>query len=109
MTVPQLEALLTSLETELQTLEAEVGYGGASFTKELIPGSTGPEVTRLQNTLYADGDYPRDIITGDYGSLTEAAVKAFQEKYGIVDYGSPSTTGYGSVGPKTRVKLNTLL
>lgn len=78
---------------------------GGSFTKNLAPGSSGAEVTLLQKTLFTDGDYPQDLVTGYYGSLTEAAVKAFQAKYGIVDYGSPETTGYGAVGPRTRKEL----
>ncbi len=76
-----------------------------SFTKNLAPGSSGSEVTLLQQTLFTDGDYPADIVTGYYGALTEQAVKVFQAKYGIVDYGSPATTGYGAVGPKTRETL----
>jgi hypothetical protein len=79
------------------------------FTKNLAPGSTGTDVTALQDFLVKDGDYPQAIITGYYGSLTEAAVKTFQSKYGIVNYGSPSTTGYGTVGPKTRGKMNEII
>ena len=45
-------------------------------------------------------------ITGYYGSLTTRAVQLFQAKYGIISSGSPFTTGYGFVGPKTRAKLN---
>jgi peptidoglycan hydrolase-like protein with peptidoglycan-binding domain len=78
----------------------------SSFPKNLGPGSTGAEVTLLQQTLFHDGDYPQDIVTGYYGNLTEQAVKAFQAKYGIVDYGSPATTGYGAVGPRTRRELD---
>ena len=75
---------------------------GASLSENLGPGSSGSEVILLQQTLFTDGDYPQDLITGYYGSLTEKAVEAFQEKYGIVSYGSPYTTGYGAVGPKTK-------
>jgi peptidoglycan hydrolase-like protein with peptidoglycan-binding domain/chitodextrinase len=77
----------------------------SSFTENLGPGSSGAEVTLLQKTLFQDGDYPQDLLTGYYGSLTVQAVKAFQAKYGIIDYGSPDTTGYGAVGPKTRREL----
>jgi peptidoglycan hydrolase-like protein with peptidoglycan-binding domain len=69
---------------------------------------SGADVSSLQEILFKDGDYPQDIISGYYGSLTEQAVEAFQAKYGIISYGTPDTTGYGVVGPKTRVKLDGL-
>jgi hypothetical protein len=43
-----------------------------------------------------------------FGAMTEVAVQKFQAKYDIVSSGTPSTTGYGAVGPKTRAKLNAL-
>jgi peptidoglycan hydrolase-like protein with peptidoglycan-binding domain len=80
-----------------------------SFSRDLAVGSTGSDVTLLQQTLFNDGDYPQDLITGYFGPLTEAAVKVFQSKYGIISYGSPYSTGYGSVGPKTRARLTELI
>jgi peptidoglycan hydrolase-like protein with peptidoglycan-binding domain len=77
-----------------------------TLTKNLAPGSTGTQVTVLQHILNADGDYPAAIYTSYYGSLTEAAVKRFQTEQGIVSYGTPDTTGYGAVGPRTRAKLD---
>ncbi|MEI6057658.1 MAG: peptidoglycan-binding domain-containing protein, partial [bacterium] len=47
--------------------------------------------------------------TGYYGALTTTAVQAFQKKYGIVTTGTPGTTGFGSVGAKTRTKINTFI
>jgi len=35
-------------------------------------------------------------------------VQRFQKKYGLILSGTPASTGYGAVGPKTRQKLNTL-
>jgi hypothetical protein len=43
--------------------------------------------------------------TGYFRTLTETVVKSFQRKNGIVSNGSPSTTGYGAVGPKTRAAI----
>ncbi len=43
-----------------------------------------------------------------FGYLTENAVKRFQAKHNIVSLGSPETTGYGLVGPRTMLKLNEL-
>lgn len=37
------------------------------------------------------------------------AVSLFQTKYNIVTSGTPATTGFGAVGPKTRTFLNKLI
>jgi peptidoglycan hydrolase-like protein with peptidoglycan-binding domain len=44
-------------------------------------------------------------VSGYYGPKTLAAVKRFQEKYGITKEGDP---GYGILGPKTRAKIKEL-
>ncbi len=77
-----------------------------SLTENLAPGSSGPQVDTLQSILVTDGYLAPQYVTGYYGSLTEQAVEAFQTKEGIVSYGTPSTTGYGAVGPKTRGELD---
>lgn len=79
-----------------------------SFTRSLSYGSTGPDVTALQHLLANDGDYTAGIFSTFFGSLTQAGVQAFQAKHGIISYGTPDTTGYGAVGPKTRGVLNGL-
>jgi peptidoglycan hydrolase-like protein with peptidoglycan-binding domain len=63
------------------------------FTKDLQMGSNGADVIALQNLL---GIYP---ATGNFGSLTKAAVIKYQTQRGI----SPVN---GHVGPKTRAALN---
>lgn len=63
-----------------------------SFTRDLTVGSSGADVTALQNVL---GVSP---ATGYFGSITKAAVQSYQASKGI------STTGY--VGPLTRAALN---
>ena len=57
---------------------------------------------------YAD-IYPERLTTGYYGALTTKAIQRFQVKYNIVKEGTPATTGYGRVGPKTLKKMNELL
>ncbi|MFT7507429.1 MAG: peptidoglycan hydrolase-like protein with peptidoglycan-binding domain [Acidimicrobiales bacterium] len=70
-------------------------------------GDESPQVTLLQQMLASDADlYPNGLISGYFGSMTQAAVQKFQVKYQIVSEGTPSTTGYGSVGPSTLAKLN---
>ncbi len=79
------------------------------ISKNLSRGSKTSEVSTLQQFLISQSLLSSDSVTGFFGPLTEEAVKAFQRKYGIVSSGSPSTTGYGSIGPKTRMKINELL
>ena len=82
-----------------------------AFTRGLDIGSTGEAVRALQALLNRDSDTRVAIAgvgspgreTAYFGPATAAAVKVFQEKYGIARAGDP---GYGYVGPKTRVKLN---
>lgn len=77
-----------------------------SLIRNLGLGSRGPDVTLLQQLLIKDHDYPEARVTGYYGFLTQRAVQRFQRKYGIVIDGTPATTGYGSVGPRTRGRMN---
>jgi len=78
-----------------------------TFSTQLDFGLTSPEVVALQNALKLDGDFPLTVqSTGYFGSVTQIALEKFQTKYGIASSGTPTTTGYGRVGPKTIAKLN---
>lgn len=69
---------------------------------ELSVGSSGSEVTQLQQFLSADPTiYPSGDVTGYFGSLTEAAVMQFQVAYGI--------SRVGQVGPVTQAAINTIM
>ncbi len=69
--------------------------------------STGGQVTLLQRLLSQDKTiYPEGIISGYFGKLTQLAVQKWQKKYNIITSGTPSTTGFGWVGPRTRDSLN---
>lgn len=74
------------------------------LSRTLSRGMKGGDIERLQRFLQRTGDYT-DTITGYYGVRTEEAVKSWQARNGIVSSGSPNTTGYGAVGPSTRVAL----
>lgn len=76
------------------------------FNTALKYGITSDEVKRLQELFAADPEiYPEGIISGWFGQLTRKAVQKFQCKYDIVCSGDEATTGYGSLGPKTRAKI----
>ncbi len=77
------------------------------FSHTLSRGTQDDEVTELQKYLATFPDiYPEGLVTGYFGFLTQKAVQRFQVKHSIVSSGTPSTTGYGLVGPQTRKKLN---
>jgi len=77
-----------------------------SISVSLSFGARGDAVTKLQQFLSQDKEiYPDGIVSGYFGALTQGAVQRYQARYGIVTSGSAATTGYGSVGPKTRAKL----
>ena len=100
-----------------QQAEAVSQNSGTTFSQTLSRGMTDEDVRILQRLLNSDAD-TRLAESGigssgsevnHFGSLTEIAVQKFQTKYDIVSSGTPNTTGYGLVGPKTRAKLNELL
>lgn len=70
-----------------------------TFTGNLSVGSTGAEVTALQQVLTGQGDFT-GTVTGYYGSLTEAAVDKFQAAHSIQQL--------GIVGPETLAALNAI-
>jgi len=86
----------------------------APIVRAIKIGSVGTDVKILQMILNSDvatrvtasGAGSPGKETERFASLTLAAVKKFQVKHGIA---SPGKAGYGSVGPLTRAKLNSLL
>jgi len=66
------------------------------LTRMLRRGSTGEDVEALQSAMKALGFYTA-TVDGDFGPMTEAAVKAFQRQAGI--------TVDGVVGPETWAAL----
>lgn len=83
----------------VETSGEVLGASSFQFTRELGLGSTGLDVTELQKLLTSLGFY-NGPITGYFGPLTQAGVRAFQASKGI------NQTGY--VGPLTLAALNAL-
>lgn len=105
----QIIKLKVQLE-EVQKTE-EVPKVEFKFIKTLYRGTRNDEVKQLQEFLKTIPDiYPEGLVTGYFGSLTETAVKRFQEKY-VDDILVPLglIKGTGIVGSKTREKLNELI
>jgi len=88
--------------------QAPAVSGGVALNRNLSVGLRGSDVTSLQQFLVSQGLLSEGNTTGFFGPLTQAAVQSFQAKQGIVTSGTPQTTGYGSVGPRTLTSINTL-
>ena len=117
----QLQAQANALLAQVAALQAQLGGNTAINTgtgvardssscpligRTLRRGISGDDVLRLQQFLARDPSiYPEAIASGYYGALTEKAVQRWQVKYNIVSSGSPSTTGYGVVGPRTAAAI----
>lgn len=107
-----LEAKIVEIQTELKVTKSELVEvkEQLQLARTLRRGMTGEDVKQLQEFLKQFSDiYPEGLVTGFFGPLTETAVKRFQEKREIVNSGSPETTGFGQVGPRTISKLNELV
>lgn len=75
-----------------------IGGSASVFVRDLTLGNRNEDVRRLQQLLATDpAIYPEGIVNGNFGGLTQRAIKRFQAKYGI--------TQNGRVGPATRAKL----
>lgn len=74
----------------------------------LVRGVRGAEVTGLQMFLAGRGYLAPDAATGYFGALTEAALQKWQADAQIVSSGSPATTGWGTVGMRTRAAIAAL-
>lgn len=71
----------------------------ATISTQMDIGTTGPDVSVLQQTLAADSSlYPQGLVTGYFGPLTSAAVARFQAQQGLPQV--------GRVGPLTLAKFN---
>ncbi len=108
-------ANIASLTAEVQALIAQInalkgsgGSGTSSYSaggscpqigRVLSFGSSGNDVSSLQQFL---GVSPQ---TGYFGSITRAAVEKYQTTNNIISYGTPATTGYGVVGPRTAAAI----
>lgn len=133
-TIAALEAQVQALLQKVMQLQAQAGLPTGATTGNVTPtgsgvgaygtnstvdssacpnigrtlkkGLSGDDVHRLQQFLAQDVTvYPEGQVTGYYGALTEAAVRRWQAKYQVVSSGTPATTGYGVVGPRTAAAI----
>lgn len=89
MDTATLMAQIQALQAQLLAMQGgSMATTACSFTRDLMVGSKGADVTCLQNAL---GISP---ATGYFGAITKAKVMAWQSSHGV------SATGY--FGPKSR-------
>ncbi len=115
-----LQAQAQSLLAEIAQLQAQLGASGSgsavavgssacpSFGERVLSfGSSGSDVSQLQQYLAQNSSiYPGGQVTGYFGVQTQAAVQRWQATYGVVSSGSPATTGWGVVGPRTAAAIS---
>ena len=119
--IQELLEQITVLQAEIVRLQAQLDavlfargeLRCSQFAQNLFLGmAKNREVYCLQEFLKNQGPdvYPEGLVTGNFLSLTRAAVIRFQEKYSfeiLAPLGFEKGTGF--VGPATRAKLNQLL
>lgn len=81
---------------------------GGTITQYLLRGSRHAEVVVMQRILIKNGFLEAGNDTGFFGPLSQTALQNFQASQNIVSSGTPSTTGFGVTGPKTRAALNSV-
>lgn len=91
-----LMALIASLQAQIAALtggSSSTTVGGSAPMGPLTNGSSGAEVTKLQNFLISKGFGITAGATGYFGGQTQAALAAFQAANGV----TPASGYYGSV------------
>lgn len=109
-TTADLQAQINSLLATIAQLQAQLAVqtgggltGQYNFTQDLTVGSTGGDVTSLQQFLVGGGylNMPIGVSYGYFGPLTRAAVASWQAANGI----SPAV---GYFGPISRARANAM-
>lgn len=92
----------TKTLAKIQSLLGSSSSGtGADASGMLKPGSSGTAVRQLQENLKKLGYYESGSVTGNYGPLTEEAVRQFQRKNGL--------DADGIAGAKTLAAINSAI
>lgn len=104
-TISELRVLIDALTAQIQALQNPPTNSCIILKRNLSAGSHGNDVATLQHFLIAQKLLSADSATAYFGKLTQKAVEQWQIQNNIVSNGSPSSTGFGAVGPKTRKAL----
>jgi len=97
-----LQAQINALLAQIAALQGNTGTTAAvTFSQDLTLGSSGAQVTALQNWLISKGFAITAGATGYFGAQTQAALAKYQASAGI-------TPASGYFGPITRAKVNAM-
>jgi hypothetical protein len=91
-TIANVQASLTGGTPTTTTTTTTTTSSSCPFTMDLQMGSTGAQVTALQNALKSNG-YMTANATGLFGSLTKAGVIAWQKAKGV----TPASGYFGAI------------
>ena len=107
-TLSQITTTPTTPAIFVSAIETSTTPVSTTFARNLGLGSSGTDVTALQTCLAKDtAIYPEGIISGYFGTRTQAALQRWQAAQEIVLSGTPATTGFGYFGPKSRTAMQT--
>lgn len=98
MSTADLQALFAQLQAQLGSMQQAPAMTAPTFTRSLTVGSSGADVTALQNWLIGKGYSIPAGATGYFGGQTKAAVVAYQLAKGI-------TPAAGYFGPITQASV----
>jgi len=97
VTIAELQAQINALMAQLASLQGgsvSTGMTACTFTRSLTIGSSGADVTCLQNYLTGTGHFTfSGGSTGYFGSITQAAVATWQAANGV----SPAAGYFGPI------------
>ncbi len=110
-TIANVQAALTGQPSTTTTTTTPTAPASSyTFTRDLTVGSTGADVTALQQALISGG-YLNATATGYFGSLTQAAVAKWQTAMGISPaagyFGAKSRAAFAAAGPSSTTTTTT--
>lgn len=88
-------------EVEINSPVPVSTYNCLKIKRVMHPEDYRDDITKLQEFLKERGHFNHPYITKYFGPVTKKAVQDFQTAEGIIDHGTPQTTGFGQVGPLT--------
>ncbi|MCF7865441.1 MAG: peptidoglycan-binding protein [Candidatus Pacebacteria bacterium] len=98
----KISLFLLSLILVCSFVTTSVAFAAAPISSQMGVGSSGMNVTNLQNFLASNpAIYPEGLVTGYFGQLTKRAVENFQVAYDLPNV--------GRVGPLTMATLNQVM
>lgn len=100
-----LESSDPETEVEITTPVPVSTYNCLKIKRVMRPEDYRDDIINLQEFLEKRGHFSHPHITKYFGPVTKKSVQDFQTAEGIINHGTPQTTGFGQVGPLTIKKI----